>query len=113
MPSTSYGNQPPQNGPGQYPMGASMHQPAATQFHQQHHGAPTLSQPLAGPMPSGKQPEQFPGHGGMSAGMMSGGGVPAMAGPSLNSGQMPAMSSAGNCTLALYSFLLSVIASVS
>ena len=93
MPSASYGNQPPQNGPGHYPM---QQQPPAASLQQQHHGVPALSQPLAGPMPSGKQPEQFPGHGGMSAGMVSGGGVPPMTGPPLSSGQMPAMSSTGN-----------------
>ena len=97
MPSSSYANQPPHNGPGHYPMGPSTHQPPATSLHQQqYYGAPTSShhqQSLAGPMPSGKQPEQFPGH---APGMMSGGGVPPMGGPPLSSGQMPAMNIAGN-----------------
>ena len=92
MLSTSYANQPPYNGPGHYPIGASTHQPPP---HQQYYGVPPSSQhqqPLAGPMPSGKQPEQFPGH---APAMMSGGGVPAMTGPPLNSGQMPPMNNTG------------------
>lgn len=98
MPSTSYASQPPHNGPGHYPMGTSTHQQPATSLHQQYYGAPASSQhqqPLAGPMPPGKQPEQFPGH---AAGMMSGGGVPAMGGPPLSSSQVPAMNSAGKHT---------------
>ena len=61
----------------------------------QHYGVPPSSQhqqPLGGPVPSGKQPEQFPGH---AAGMMGGGEMSVMAGPPLIRGQMPPMSSAG------------------
>ena len=79
MPSTSYGNQPPHNGPGYHLMGTS------TQQQQYGVGASSqYQQPLAGPMPPGKPPEQFPGYGGMSGGMMSGGGMTAMAGPPLS-----------------------------
>jgi len=101
MPSTSYGNQPPHNGPGYYPMGTSTHQPPGTSLQQPSYGMPSSSQhqqPMAGPTSSMgmvKQPDQFAVHGGMSAGMVSGGGmmpnsqtISAMTGPPLTSGQM-------------------------
>ena len=91
MPPTSYGNQPPHNGPGYHPVGTSAQQQPITSLHQQQHqqyGVGALSQhqqPMAGPMPPGKPPEQFPGgYGGMSGGMMSAGGMSAMAGPPLS-----------------------------
>ena len=71
-------------------MGPSSHQPTAS-LHQQPYGPPASSHHQGGLPPSGKQPEQFPGHGGMMGGV----GMSAMAGPPMSSGQMPAMNTAG------------------
>ena len=70
-------------------MGTSAQQPSITSLNQQQQygvGASSqYQQPLAGPMPPGKPPEQqFAGYGGMSGGMMSGGGMTAMAGPPMS-----------------------------